>query len=173
MCAACSSSLRPRGDLAVYARTNALSDLAFTVAVTDTDADGKAEAATLDGVPAIVDGSMIEGAPGTAYEGLKLIWTGQGNATIDLSVSQGLAYQLYNALDEALDRVDGPLKRSLADIEAINDDYARQIQRIDQRASRARELLIERLSAMESALGLANTMLTQVRAQMDAMNQPS
>ncbi len=85
------------GDLAVYARTNALSDLAFTVAVTDADADGRAEAATLDGVPAIVDGGMIEGAPGTAYEGLKLIWTGQGNATIDLSVSQGLADQLYNA----------------------------------------------------------------------------
>ena len=77
------------------------------------------------------------------------------------------------AIDEALDQVDGPLQRSLADIEAINDDYARQIERIDQRASRARELLIERLSAMESALGLANTMLTQVRAQMDAMNQPS
>ena len=76
-------------------------------------------------------------------------------------------------IDEALDQVDGPLQRSLADIEAINDDYARQIERIDQRASRARELLIERLSAMESALSLANTMLTQVRAQMDAMNQPS
>ena len=29
------------------------------------------------------------------------------------------------------------------------------------------------LAAMEAALGLANTMLTQVRAQMDAMNGPS
>lgn len=161
------------GELAVYARTNALSDLDFTVAVIDADADGRAEAATLDGVPAMVDGGTIEGAPGTAYEGLKLIWTGQGNATIDLSVSQGLADQLYNAIDAALDQVDGPIAHSLADIETVNQDYARQIERIDERASRARELLIERLSAMESALSLANTMLTQVRAQMDAMNQPS
>jgi flagellar hook-associated protein 2 len=161
------------GELAVYARTNALSDLDFAVAVTDADADGRAEAATLGGVAAIVDGGIIEGAPGTAYEGLKLIWTGRGSATIDLTVSQGLADRLYNTIDAALDQIDGPIQRSQADIEAANQDYARQIERIDERATRARELLIERLSAMESALSLANTMLTQVRAQMDAMNQSS
>jgi hypothetical protein len=47
----------------------------------------------------------------------------------------------------------------------------RQIERIEARALQARQLLIERFAAMETALSLANTMLTQVRAQMDAINQ--
>ena len=161
------------GGLAVYERTNALSDLAFTVAVTDVDADGRAEAATLDGVPAIVDGGVIEGAPGTPYEGLKLIWSGQGSTTIDLAVSPGLADRLYNALDAALDEVDGPIGRAIGELETANRDHAKRIEQIEERADRARELLVRRLAAMESALSLANTMLTQVRAQMDAMNQTS
>lgn len=161
------------GELAVYARTNQLADLEFTVAVTDADGDGRAEAATLDGVPAIVTGGVIEGAPGSAHAGLKLIWTGHGSSSIDLAVSPGLADQLYNEIEAALDEVDGPLQRSLADIAAENTDHARQIERIEERADRARELLIERLSAMESALSLANTMLAQVRAQTDAMNRTS
>ncbi len=159
------------GGLAVYARTNALSDLGFTVAITDADGDGRAEAATLDGVPALIDGGVIEGAPGTAYEGLKLIWSGRGSAAIDMQVSPGLADQLFNALDDALDQVDGPIQKSLDELDAANRDHARRIEAIEERATRARDLLIERLSAMESALSLANTMLTQVRAQMDAMNQ--
>jgi flagellar hook-associated protein 2 len=161
------------GGLAVYERTNALSDLAFTVAITDADAGGRAEAATLDGVPAIVDGGVIEGAPGTPYEGLKLIWSGQGSTTIDLAVSPGLADRLYNALDAALDEVDGPIGRAIGELETANRDHARRIEQIEERADRARELLVQRLAAMESALSLANTMLTQVRAQMDAMNRSS
>jgi flagellar hook-associated protein 2 len=161
------------GGLAVYARSNALADYAFTVAVTDADGDGRAEAATLDGVAAVVNGGVIEGAPGTAYEGLKLLWSGRGNATIDLAVSPGLADQLYNALETALDEIDGPIRQSLDSLEAANQEHAQRIAAIEERATRARDLLIARLGAMESALSLANTMLTQVRAQMDAMNQSS
>ena len=68
------------GDLSVYSRTNALTDTSFTVAITDTDGDGQAESATIDGVAACVSGGTIQGADGTAYEGLKLIWTGSGSA---------------------------------------------------------------------------------------------
>lgn len=161
------------GGLVVYARANGLSDLAFTVEVTDADADGRPESATLDGVAAIVDGGMIQGAPGTPYAGLKLIWSGRGSASIDLAVSPGLADQLYNAVDTALDQGDGPLQRSVDELADANRNAAARIAQIEDRASRARELLIQRLSAMESALSLANTMLTQLRAQMDAMSQSS
>jgi flagellar hook-associated protein 2 len=80
------------GDLGVYARSNALADLSFTFAISDPDADGTPDAATVDGVAAEVSGGTITGAAGTAYEGLKLIWTGQGDATIDMS------YQLTEVL---------------------------------------------------------------------------
>jgi len=161
------------GGLVVYERSNGLTDLAFAVEITDADGDGRAEAVTLDGVPALVDGGVIEGAPGTIYAGLKLIWSGRGSTTIDLAVSPGLADQFYNALASALDEKDGPISRSLGELDAANRDHSSRIEQIDGRAVRARELLAQRLAAMESALSLANTMLTQVRAQMDAMNRSS
>jgi flagellar hook-associated protein 2 len=159
------------GGLVVYERSNALADLAFTVTVTDADADGSPEAVTLDGVPATIAGGVIEGAPGTAYAGLKLIWSGRGSAAIDLTVTPGIADQLYNELATILDDHGGPIRRSLDELEAANRDHAKRIEQIEGRADRARELLVQRLAGMESALSLANLMLTQVRAQMDAMNQ--
>ena len=156
--------------LAVYARDNGLRDLAFSVAVTDADGDGRPEAASFDGVPALVEGGTITGAPGSAYAGLKLIWTGQGSATIELAVSPGLADQIYNAVEAALDPEDGAIQRELDDLGSVNDDHRQRIEAIEARAARAKELLIQRLGAMESALSLADTLLSQLRAQMDAMN---
>jgi len=161
------------GDLRVHARTNALTDLSFTVAISDPDADGTPDAATIDGVPAVVSGRTITGADGTAYEGLKLIWTGRGDAAVDMAVSQGVADRLHNALDEALDLFDGPVQRAIDGLGEANRNYAEQVERIEARAAAARARLIERFTAMEAALSVANAMLAQVRAQMDAMNGES
>jgi flagellar hook-associated protein 2 len=158
------------GDLSVYARTNALADTSFTVAITDADGDGQAESATIDGVAALLSGGTIQGADGTAYEGLKLIWTGSGSAAIDMRVSPGVADRLYNALDQVLDLTGGPLQRAMGELDAANSDYGKRIDQINERADQARKRLMARFSAMESALSLAKTMLTQVRAQMDATN---
>jgi flagellar hook-associated protein 2 len=156
--------------LTVYAHSNALTDQAFTVAISDPDADGVPDSATIDGVAADISGGTIQGLDGTPYEGLKLIWTGKGDATIDLRVSPGVADRLYHAVDAALDRADGPLERAIAQLGDANQGFRQQIDRIGERADRARERLVARFSAMESALSLANTMLTQIRSQMDAMN---
>ena len=157
-------------DLSVYARTNALSDNSFSVAITDADGDGQPESATIDGVAAVISGGTIQGADGTPYQGLQLIWTGKGSATIDMRVSQGVADRLYNALGEILDSADGPLQRALGELDTANADYAKRIDQINERADQARQRLLARFSAMETALSLAKTMLTQVRAQMDATN---
>src|SRR3954451_20306638 len=160
------------GDLSVYARTNALADTSFTVAITDADADGdgQAESATIDGVAALLSGGTIQGADGTAHDGLKLIWTGKGSAAIDMRVSPDVADRLYNALDQVLDLTDSPLQRAMGELDAANSDYGKRIDQINERADQARQRLLARFSAMESALSLAKTMLTQVRAQMDATN---
>ena len=117
-----------------------------------------------------MSGGTIQGADGTAYEGLKLIWTGKGSATIDVRVSPGVADRLYNALDEILDQANGPLQRAMGELDTANADYTKRIEQINERADQARQRLMARFSAMESALSLAKTMLTQVRAQMDATN---
>ena len=161
------------GDLGVLARTNAFADTDFTVAITDADNDGQPESATLGGAPAVVDGNRIKGVDGTDYEGLTLIWTGSGSASIDLSLSQGVADRLCNEIDRLLDPSDGPIGQAQTRLDEANAAFTRQIARIDERADQARERMRARFAAMEAALGLANTMLTQVRAQMDAMTGPS
>ena len=87
-----------------------------------------------------------------------------------MRVSPGVADRLYNALDQVLDLTDGPLQRAMGELDAANSDYGKRIEQINERADQARQRLMARFSAMELALSLAKTMLTQVRAQMDATN---
>lgn len=156
-------------DVRVLARTNALRDTSFSLAITDADNDGIPESASFDGVAAdIVDG-RVKGRAGTAYEGLELAWVGRGSATIAIEARPGIADRLFNALDEALAPDTGPIDRAVKDLGDLSEAYRRQIATVDTRAEAARQQLIERFAAMEAALALANTMLGQVRAQMDAM----
>ncbi len=159
--------------LAVYNRTNALTDNAFDVAITDADGDGVPESVTLDGVPATFDGTTIRGASGTPYEGLELLWTGKGSTTIHMTASQGIADQLYNALDTALDSSTGSLQQAIDGLGQADDGYTKQIATINDRADAQRTLLIQKFTAMETALTLANSMLAQIQAQMDAANAKS
>lgn len=157
-------------ELAVFARTNALAANAMTIEITDADNDGRPEAATIDGVAAVLDGSTIKGAPGSAFEGLELIWTGQGSTTIAVEATQGIADRVFNAAGPAVDALGGSITRAIDSLKDLNGNYAKQIERIEERATRARDRLIERFTAMEAALAMANAMLAQIRAQMDAMN---
>ncbi|MEK0083383.1 flagellar filament capping protein FliD [Benzoatithermus flavus] len=156
-------------ELRVLGRSNALTDTSFRLDIVDADADGVPESASIDGVAVDVTGGRIEGRAGTAYEGLELVWVGKGSTSIDVRISTGVADRLFNALDDALDELDGPIGHAIADLAATNEAYRKQIAAIDQRAEAMRARLVARYSAMETALSLAETMMRQVQAQMDAM----
>ena len=155
-------------ELDVFSRTNGLTDTNFRVEITDADGDGVPEGATADGVALDVSGATIKGAAGTAYEGLELIWIGSGSASIDVTATQGLADRAFNYLDEVLDKVDGSIAGAVGDLEGRNTDYQSQMERIEARATEERERLIQRFTQMETAMSLAQTMMDQIRAQMDA-----
>ena len=156
-------------ELAIFSRTNALAATAFAIEITDADADGTPEAVTIDGVAAEFDGSTIKGANGTPFEGLEFLWTGKGSTTIDVEVSQGIADRVFNFVGPTTDTLNGSITQAIDSLKDINGNYSKQIERIEDRALRARDLLLERFTAMEAAMSLANTMLTQIRAQIDAM----
>ena len=141
--------------------------------ITDADNDGTPEAVTINGQAAEIAGSTIKGAAGTAFEGLEFIWTGRGSTVIDVEASQGLADRVFNFVKPAVDPLDGSIPRAIDSLRDLNGNYAKQMERIEERATRARDLLVERFSAMEAALSLANAMLAQIRAQIDAMTQDS
>lgn len=155
-------------DLALFRRSNALGDTGFAVAVTDADADGVAEAVSFDGVAGTVDGINLKGASGTAYEGLELLWAGNGSTSIAVEASQGVADRLYNVLDEVLRTVDGTLARQADELATQTDRWRKDIARIEQRATADRDRQIVRYAALETALTRSNALMEQLRAQLDA-----
>ena len=155
--------------LAVFARSNALAANDLTIEITDADADGTPEAVTINGIAAEIDGSTIKGAAGTPFEGLELIWTGQGSTTIDAKVSQGIADRVFNFTGPSTDKLGGSITQAIDSLKDQNTNWSKQIERIEDRALRARDLLIERFTAMEAALSMADMMMNQIRAQVDAM----
>ena len=157
-------------DLRVLSRTNELTDSSFTLSIVDADQDGVPESASFDGVAANIAGGRILGRAGTAYAGLSLAWAGHGSATIEVGTRPGIADSMFNALDAALDSSDGLLQRAMDDLDELNAGYQRQIEQIDARAEALRTRLVERYASMEAAMSLAEVMLQQVRAQMDAMS---
>ena len=160
-------------DLRVFERTNNIAATNFTVDITDADNDGVPEQVLIGGIEAEIDGSTIRGPEGSDFEGLELLWAGNGSTSIEVNASQGIADKFFNFLDENLDPFDGSLTTAVQNIEDINEDYQTQITKIEERATRARDDLIERFSAMEAALSIANTILNQIRTQVDAMTAGS
>jgi flagellar hook-associated protein 2 len=158
-------------ELGVFARTNALADSSFTVSVVDADSDGVPESATADGVALDVRGGRLSGRDGTAYAGLEMIWTGQGNASIGVTATQGVADRVYNMLDSALDDLDGTLSQGRQALGERNTAYRAEIDRIEVRAERYRQQLVERFGAMETALAIAKSMMDQLRASVAAFSQ--
>ena len=79
-----------------------------------------------------------------------------------------MADKLYNYLDELLELKVGRLDREIEDLQGSDARYLTQIADSDRRAEQARESLIRKFTALEAALDAANSMLAQIRAQMDA-----
>jgi flagellar hook-associated protein 2 len=93
-----------------------------------------------------------------------MLWTGHGNATIGVTATQDVADRVYNMLEAALDDLDGTLSKGRQALGERNTDYRAEIERIEVRAERYRQQLVERFSAMETALSIAKSMLEQVWA---------
>jgi flagellar hook-associated protein 2 len=115
----------------------------------------------------------LVGQDGTAYAGLEMLWTGQGSASIAVTATQGVADRVYNMLDAALDDLNGTLSKGRQTLGERNTDYQAEIERIEVRAERYRQQLVERFAAMETALAIAKSMMAQVQASVDAFSQGS
>ncbi|HMR32200.1 MAG TPA: flagellar filament capping protein FliD [Geminicoccaceae bacterium] len=156
-------------DLQLFARPASLADTSFTVDIVDADADGIPESATIDGVAVDIDGTTLVGRTGTPYAGLELIWSGKGSTSIDVTATSGIAERLYNEIEKATRTTGGMLATASESLETQSTRYRRDIDKIEQRAEDFRLRLIEKFSAMETALSMAKAMLQQISATTEAM----
>lgn len=156
-------------DLQLFARPASLADTGFTVDIVDADGDGMPESASIDGVAVDIDGTTLVGREGTPYAGLELIWSGKGSSSISVTATSGIAERLYNEIGKALDDSGGVLATASESLETQSARYRVDIDKIEQRAEDFRLRLIEKFSAMETALSMAKAMLQQISATTDAM----
>lgn len=123
----------------------------FTLTLTH---DGnEVTSAEIDGVPAIVNGNRIEGAPGNGAEGIVLRYTG-GETTgrdINFNVTNGLASNLFFESERLLD-TRGPIETEIDRLERRNTDAEERIDRKLEQLELQRERLIERFVELERAL---------------------
>ncbi|GAA0627196.1 MULTISPECIES: flagellar filament capping protein FliD [Thalassospira] len=104
---------------------------------------------TTTGKNAVVSGNSIRTA-----DGLRLFYGGDANAsdTATVTTSIGIGAQFYFELDSILDEEDGSLTQAISDLEVQTTSYEEKVDRIDERLTRQREVLMDQFIAMESAL---------------------
>ena len=118
-------------------------------AITSVTYDITVDGVTTTGKNAVVTGNSIRTA-----DGLRLIYGGDGlaNDTATVTTSVGIGAQFYFELDSILDDENGTLTQAISDLETQNTSYDEKVERIDDRLSRQREVLMDQFIAMESAL---------------------
>ncbi len=124
-----------------------------------------------DANPFTVDGNTLIGKDGTAFEGLKLVYTGTATGeTVSVSgVSQGIADRLYNRVEEIVD-LDGPINQEIVSLDTRNVELEEEILRLEQRIEDYRFFLIERFAALETALAVSNSLSNQITSIADSLN---
>ena len=109
---------------------------------------------TVDGVTTTGKTAMINGNTVTTADGLRLIYSGDGNAasTATLNTSKGIGAQIFFELDSLLKDETGTLSQEVTALETQNTSYQDKIDRIDERLASQRENLMDRFINMETAL---------------------
>lgn len=170
-------------NLAVFKRNNALGISNFTLNIDRTngtytatylDANNNTQTVALDATPISGSGGVsLSGKKGTVLEGLQLLYSAAGDATMNVSITQGMGDRLYNLMDSILNATDGSLTTTLsqmADQEARNKT---EITKIDDSVEKYRTQLTDKFASLEAALTKANQLLSLLDAQAQARNASS
>lgn len=118
-----------------------------------------------------VNGSLITGKAGTAYEGMSFAYVGTSSTTVNVGVSQGLADLFSNTANNFTDSVNGLIQGEVVRLDEINTTLEDRSARVLERADAFRETLIDKYSRLESQMSAAQTTLAQIQAILNAGNK--
>jgi len=164
--------------------TNALTSKDFTLSVdTSQPAGSQAEITKIYGATlstpiamtytASGGSALISGVAGTAFSGLQMVYTGSGSQSIDVSMSQGIADKMYNAVTNILNGNGGTGSVGMVDEEINNltttdNNLQTQITTINNQVSTYRTQLLNTYAQLEAAISSANSLLSLLSAQDNA-----
>lgn len=155
------------GDLSLVRHPDAAFDFTLDVTV---DSEGTLTAVSIDGDSSLftIDGSTIKGAEGTAYEGLTMVYSGSTSKSITVSITQGLADQLYYAVDEIANDDDGTLTTVIDSLEESNSTLNDRIDSLTDSTETYASYLYELYGNMAAKLSEAQTTIALLKALLNA-----
>lgn len=157
-----SNAVASSPDLGVGTLSGTLAGGNYTVDIT-TDLDtGALLSASIEGEAMTVSGSSIVGPDGTAYEGLRLVYTGTQSASIVLTVSQGLADRMVATLDGYTDDNDGQVTAKIERLTAGIDDKQDRRNTIAQSTAGYEAHLIETYARLEQEIARSEIALRRL-----------
>lgn len=115
-------------------------------------------------------GVGLKGQSGTIFEGSEFVYAGTGDATIDVTITQGFGDRFYNLMDTYLDSSTGVLTQEITGIADSKKRNTDEIKSIDEKLTSYREQLIAQYAKLESAISSANQILQLLDAQANARN---
>ncbi|RED44800.1 flagellar filament capping protein FliD [Aestuariispira insulae] len=158
-------------ELAVTGHAGKFGDMDFTLNVT-VDGSGNLTGADIDGDSAMVtvNGSVIKGAAGSAYEGLQFTYVGNSSQAISVSISQGIADSISYLMDLLADSQTGMLAEQVDELEETVAEKTEESQELQTKAQSYYTDLIDKYAKIEARIKASELMINQIQALLDASN---
>jgi flagellar hook-associated protein 2 len=115
-------------------------------------------------------GVGLKGQAGTIFEGAEFVYAVAGDATVNVSVTQGIGDRFYNLLEGYVNDSTGIVSQEVDIIAESKNRNKEEIDTIDEKIDRYREQLIQQYATLESAITKANQILQLLDAQASARN---
>ncbi|MFA7276644.1 MAG: flagellar filament capping protein FliD [Pseudobdellovibrionaceae bacterium] len=117
-----------------------------------------------------INGTLIQGATGSIYEGLSFAYVGTSSTTVNLSIDQGFADLMNSTLEDYVSTVSGLFQQEKVRLDELNGDLGDRADRVLERADDYRERLIEKYASYEAQIAAAQTTLAQLQAILGTNN---
>lgn len=144
-------------------------DMSFTIDIT-VDASGALSGASIGGDSSMftVSNGTITGVAGTDYEGLTMVYTGTTAKSITVELSQGIADQLYTAMDAVSNEDTGSLTDLINSLQSSNDDLDSRISSLEDSISSYKSSLTTLYANMASKIATASNTADLLKALLNA-----
>lgn len=158
--------------LAVIDNGDAGASVDFTLDIT-VDSSGAITSASIGGDDSLfkIAGNRIEGAEGTAYEGIIFAYIGAESASINVSITRGLAQKISDTIIDYAGTYSGADgSRITTQVDSLNDavtDMETEISNIQQRTEDYRAWLTEYYARIEAQINAASRLREQLAILLD------
>ncbi len=163
-------------NLAVIDNGSASADGTFTLDIA-VDSSGSITSVSVNGdsnLFTVKSGNRVEGAEGTAYEGVVFAYIGAESASIEVTITRGLAQKLSDTVVDYAGTYSGDSSSRLTQqVDSLNSsitDMETEISNIQQRTEDYREWLTEYYARIEAQINSASRLREQLAILLDDKN---